>query len=268
MYQIIPSPIPNSLIFREANLETFRPATFYSASDSIKTALTKLKMERLEIESATALHLSPIACAAHFSRLEADLNASNELNERLSLSAWWVYRRGGMTASPSMREELAATAEVDMNHFKNITIGEIPSVTADENVWVSIIETATYPYAVLGAASHGDKTVAAKRAFEESLLSYGASLWLRRTNPTQAPRWDFGELHARTQNDTRCTTDQFRDNDELMRHIQGRRTILTLGEASVVLITSPLFNSYSTANLANLVGQQNEKAVVHTEANF
>lgn len=247
--------------------QTFRPAALSRSETPDNYSITKIAMERLEIEAASKLRLGSLASAAHLLKRAADSNAKKEFIERTSLAAWWVYRRGGLLRNPKIENLIKVTYPIPDDF--TVSIGEIPSTVSGQPVFVSIIENSCYPYAVLGSACRERPNIAALHAYQESLLSWGASRWMRSSEKFTAPRWDFGELHKRTHiKPYNSIPLQFRSIEELMQHTQAKLMIRALGGAAVALIYSPLAPAYSTQNLAQLVRSPEESPLVRTEANL
>lgn len=222
-------------------------------------------MEQLETAVSLRLGLGELACAAHLSANDAIASAQAELVERLTLADWWAYRRGGIDPRAEMAGTL--TAEHALADGFKLAIGEIPSLVDGYSVCVSILNAKRYPYVVLGAACAPNLEDAARHSYHESLLSWGASVWLREHHYGY-PLWDYGELHLRTRIAPAPKAPRLWDSAEaLMAHTRASIVVEQLGQAVVALIHSPLAPRYSTATLAQLVADEGDVLVVHSEAN-
>ncbi len=271
----IRTPVANVTTVRVkgSSAQQFQPASTGDDSDSLLRI--KAGMEKLEMDASAYQKPGFISSAAHTDKRKAVQNAQFEAIERLSLAAWWAFRRPVLArANDKFIQKLMSTYQVDQQKLQ-FSVGYVESVCNAGYVAVSILENRSdFPFIVLGGGCSGNANNAAKKAFFESIQSWAASVWLRENSPNSPPYWDIAELRRRADNISNSRSISLRDADRLKPHnlaqfFSDKQTHVEShpeGYVVWVYLKEPL-EGYSY-ELAEKVKKQGEKVCVLTQYNY
>jgi hypothetical protein len=265
MIQTIPTISDKIKLIRDSDSTTFRPSAIGLIDDESLT--DRLNMERQEVLYQRRTALSSLACAAHFTESEAIRGARNELIERISLAAWWRYRRPIINNVDSSEFAELLNLPKDFSYATFI----VPSSDRDSFVAGSILSNKLmFPYYAFGGGSNASEQDAVQHALLESIQSWSATVWLRR-NHQQFPYWDQSELAHRFEEAEQLSSDnKLSDSKPFVANI-GKIATLTITRNAPAVIAS--YNtarpfSGSAKEYARLVKLPWEADRVLTEYNY
>lgn len=269
MFEIIDTPFPPVKTVRLGNSGDFRPC---STGTSIEELNTRTLMECTETDHTNGQKI--IASAAHIDRESSIENAWQEAIERISLAAWWAFRRPFIAKfSDQAIDEMLYKKHIEKPEDFSIHVGFVESVHPDYHVACSILSNdKSYPFTVLGGGCSKDGAIsAAEKALYESIQSWTATTWIdSHQDVGQKVYWDISELNDRILNLSSITTEftekrmSSRDSclDNLRAHVAIHDNIY------ITEIVELRGTSHATFELARLAMKDGECISVFTPHNM
>lgn len=267
MFEIIKTPFSPVKTVRLNTRGDFRPC---STGVDIEELKVRTLMERAEEEYTN--NRGVIASAAHADKDLAIENAYQEAIERISLAAWWKYRRPAIAKLSDERiGKLLEANNITKPANFSVDIGFVESVDPDYYVTYSIISNRqSYPFAVLGGGCSKDTTVAAKKALYESIQSWTATQWIDSHEGTKSKvYWDISELEYRSSLPVDITTalDEKITTKHKMLSALNVRAVLQ-GDLYIAEATEKNKEFHTASEMAKLAMKDGEKNVVFTPYNL